>query len=513
VNPNQPDVASILAQAYEESKAKGKLRPMCLCNGEPGLPMYIVKVNDNYYLKRMPNTGRAHAVGCNSWEMPDEFSGRNDVFGTGFSYDGEHMMLRLAFPLAKQGSRVAPEPNVNSSDDKLSVNNGGKRLSLQGLLHMLWEEAGLSKWQGGEPNRTWEYVFQTLNMAVEGKVVKQHPLGRFLYVPHPYKKEKAEELEAQRRKRFIEHAMQEGKQGHQLMLLIAELKKIEESGSGGHRAIVKHVPEFSFIVNDHLEDRIRKNYSKEAATIKATEEKWTHQIVAATFSVMPEGSAEIEEISYMPVTSQWIPFDNIYENELLTKLVLTKRSFTRPLRYNRVKGVSMPTAFLTDTGNSPTALYVVPPGQDIEKAERDSLELDYPKWFWDLKDSVMLPALPPRREATEDSIDNQRLVGKIVKPAVALSQTPPVVHPFLKNEPVTVAQGTRHAEAQEPQATSPAPVQTPAPPAAGDVATDAMPASQPEPDVKAEDALVALAELQERATPPNTTEPTPLLFE
>ncbi len=53
------------------------------------IPMYIVKVNDNYYIKRMPNTGREHAVGCNSWEMPDEFSGRTDLFGTGISYDGE----------------------------------------------------------------------------------------------------------------------------------------------------------------------------------------------------------------------------------------------------------------------------------------------------------------------------------------------------------------------------------------------------------------------------------------
>ncbi len=408
VNPNQPDISKIFAQAYEEFKTKGKLRPMCLCNGEPGLPMYIVKVNDNYYLKRMPNTGREHAVGCNSWEMPDEFSGRNDLFGTGISYEGENMVLRLSFPLAKQGSRIAPEPNPNSSDDKLSVNNGGKKLSLQGMLHVLWEEAGLNKWQDDERNRTWEYVVQGLDAAKEKMIVKQNPLGRILYVPQPFKKERVEEQEANRRKRFIEHAIQEGRQGHQLMLLIAELKKIEESGSGGYRAIVKHVPGFSFIVNDHLNDRITKSYSKEISTIRATEEKWSHQIIAATFSVMPEGSAEIEEISYMPVTAQWIPFDNIYENELFSKLVATKRSFSRPLRYNRVKGVSMPTAFLTDTGSSPTALYVVAPDQDIEKLERESLELDYDKWFWNLKDSAMLPGLPPRREAMVDAGDYQR---------------------------------------------------------------------------------------------------------
>jgi hypothetical protein len=513
VNPHQPDISKILAQAYEEFKAKGKLRPMCLCNGEPGLPMYIVKVSENFYLKRMPNTGRDHAVGCGSWEMPDEFSGRTDVFGSGISYDGENMMLRLSFPLAKQGSRVAPEPNPNSSDDKLSVNNGGKRLSLQGLLHMLWEEAGLNKWQGAEPNRTWEYVFQNLNMAVDGKVVKQHPLGRFLYIPQPFNKEKIEELEGDRKKRFIEHAMQEGKQGHQLMLLIAELKKIDEAGSGGYRAIVKHVPGFSFIVNDHLNDRIIKNYSKEIATIRATEEKWSHQIVAATFSVMPEGSAEIEEISYMPVTAQWIPFDNIYENELFSKLVATKRSFTRPLRYNRAKGVSMPSAVLTDTAGGPTALYVVAVGQDIEKVQRESLELDYDKWFWDLTASAMLPGLPPRREATEDASDYEWRVGEIVKPAVSPAPAPTAAHPFLKNETAPVAPGNRLAEQRAPLATSPAKDQTLEPPAAGAVAIKSTPAIQPEPEVKAEESSVALVEPQGNADPLNTTAAKPMVFE
>ncbi len=467
VNPKQADIAKILAQAYAEYKAKGKLRPMCLCNGEPGLPMYIVNSNDNYFIKRMPNTGRLHAVGCGSWDMPDEFSGRSDVFGSGISDDGENTKLRLSFPLAKQGSRIAPEPNPNSSDDKLSVNNGGKRLSLQGLLHMLWEDAGLNKWEANDPNRTWEHVFQSINMAVEGKVVKQHPLGRFLYIPQPDRKGTIEEQEGDRKKRFIEFAIKEGKQGHQLMLLIAELTEIKEYGGGGYRAIVQHVPGFSFIVNDHLNDRITKTYSKETSAIKATAEKWTHQIVAATFSVMPEGSAEIEEISYMPVTAQWIPFDNIYENDLISKLVKTRRSFTRSLRYNRAKGVSMPSVVLTDTGSNPTALFVVAPDQDIEKVQRESLELPYDKWFWDLRETALVPTLPLRRERAAEEIDFQGTARETVKAAV--SQAPPAaaVHPFLKNETSSVAQGTRLGEQLAPISTSPPTDQTPEQPVAG----------------------------------------------
>ncbi len=513
IKPNEPEIAKILAQAYEEFNAKGKLRPMCLCNGEPGIPMYIVKVNDNYYLKRMPNSGRKHAVGCSSWEMPDEFSGRTDLFGTGISYDGENMVLRLSFALAKQGSRIAPEQNPNSSDDKLSVNNGGKRLSLQGMLHVLWEEAGLNKWQDDEPNRTWEHVVQGLEAASEKMIVKQHPVGRILYIPQPFKKERAEEQEANRRKRFVEHAIQEGKQGHHLMLLIAELKKIEESESGGHRAIVKHVPGFSFIVNDHLNDRIIKNYSKEISAIRATEEKWSHQIIAATFSVMPEGSAEIEEISYMPVTAQWIPFDNIYENELFSKLVATKRSFSRPLRYNRVKGVSMPTAFLTDTGSSPTALYVVTPGQDIEKVERGSLELDYDKWFWDLKESAVLTPLPLRNETREAASDYQRDGEETVKSTLPRASAPSAAHPFLKNEKATVVQGSRSAAQRTHLVTSPSLAQKQAPPALVPVMPNSMPVTQAEPVVSAQEDSTVVGESHGTADPLSAREAMPMLFE
>ncbi len=399
VHPEQPDLKTILETAY-----KAKLQPFCMCKGEPGLPMHIAHINGGYWIRRNPRTGKQHEVRCGSWEIPDEFSGRADVFGSGISYDGDKALLRLAFPLAKQGNRIAPPMSAGGNEDKLSVNNGGKRLSLQGLLHTLWDEAGLAKWQAGEPERKWEYVHESLMVATDDKVVKQHPLSHFVFIPEPWERGRAEEQEASRRKRLIGFAVQQGKKGHQLMLLIGELKKIESSSSGGIRFIVRHVPGFSFSGNEKLKERIEKYYSKEATVVRATEEKWSHQMVAATFSVLPEGAAEIEEICYMPVNSQWIPFDNIYEHDLVAKLIGTKRSFIRPLRYNRLKTSVMPTVVLTDTGSGPTALYIIPPDQDSDRVRNASLEVDYAKWFWDTKESNEMPDIPARHEEAEDTI-------------------------------------------------------------------------------------------------------------
>ena len=47
-------------------------RPGCACNPsqDGGVPMYVARIGDRYYLKRMPGTGPEHAPGCGSWSPP-----------------------------------------------------------------------------------------------------------------------------------------------------------------------------------------------------------------------------------------------------------------------------------------------------------------------------------------------------------------------------------------------------------------------------------------------------------
>ena len=99
VSPDQPDFEQMLQSAYNS-----KLRPNCLCVGASGVPMYISQINGRFWLKRMPDTGRQHATGCASWEMPEEFSGRSDLYGSGFTYEENEVKLRLNFPLSRRAA-------------------------------------------------------------------------------------------------------------------------------------------------------------------------------------------------------------------------------------------------------------------------------------------------------------------------------------------------------------------------------------------------------------------------
>src|SRR3546814_6523834 len=88
----------------------------------------------------------------------------------------------------------------------------------------------------------------------------------------------------------------------------------------------------------------------------ADEELWRSDdrdgslIMAASFSMGASGLAQIFEMSVMPVTREWIPYERLEERMLVTQAIEEKRNFVKGMRVNL--GLEMPIASLTltDTG-------------------------------------------------------------------------------------------------------------------------------------------------------------------
>ena len=430
LSPEQPDFDQMLGSAYNS-----RLRPICQCVGDPGVPMYIVQINGRFWLKRMPNTGRQHAIGCASWEMPEEFSGRSDLYGSGLTYDEDKVKLRLSFPLSRRGSQ-APPAVAKSSTDKPSVQADIKRLTLRGLLHYLWDEAGLTKWPGKSTKRNWAFVNESLTIAADGKTVKQGDLQHYLYLPEPWIKEHREEIAGRRRERFAATSGSDGKNAHQLLLLIAEVKEIKQAGIG-FSTVLFHLPDCSFIMDQKLHERLLRHFGREVRM-------WTgkspgHIMIAATFSVSPEGSPQFEEVSLMFVSEEWIPYENVYELALIQKLVADKRSFLRLLRYNRPSDAPMPAFLLTDHGNEPVALYVIDAefSLDDRQVEAAASASKYEYWVWSSRTHAgavpTLPApLPPTGTSAatashRDPLSTQSSISNM--PTLSGGSVPPVNQP------------------------------------------------------------------------------------
>lgn len=363
---------------------------MCLVEG---VEMYVARLGDGYIVKRMPDTGSRHAPDCPSYEPPAEFSGLGQVLGSAITEDpatGE-TTLKLDFPLTKLPGRSQMPPVGGDSD---SVSTSGTRLSLRGLLHYLWDQADLTRWHPGfSGKRTWATVRRHLLQAAEHKLTRGDALRARLYVPEPFAIDQRDAINARRLARW-QHAVASPGTLQRLMLLIGEVKEIVPARYG-FKAVVKHVPDQGFALDEQLYRRLGRRFDAELALWGAAED--IHLVMVATFSVAATGIPTIVELSLMPATRQWLPVESGFEKQLVERLVADGRSFVKGLRYNLGTGSGLASATLTDCEGSAPLLFVVPAVNDDSGRYRQVSDPSVPAWLWNPSSGAM-PELPPRRK-------------------------------------------------------------------------------------------------------------------
>ena len=387
-----PGFSEAIAYAFEH-----RLRPRCLCRKNSdgqGIEVYVARLMDGYIVKRMPDTGCDHAPDCPSYEPPAEFSGLGQVLGSAINENlntGE-TVLKLDFPLTKMPGR-SQMPQTGS--DSESVATDGTKLSLRGLLHYLWDQAELTKWHPGfEGKRTWGTVRRQILSAAEHKFARGDSLRSRLYIPETFFVDDREAIIARRSAQWLQALSAPGKP-QSLMLLICEVKEIVP-GRYGFKAVVKHVPEQTFALDEQLYRRLGRRFKSELTLWGADRD--VHMVMVATFGVSGSGVPTIQELCLMPVTRQWLPVENEFENQLLIRLITEHRSFVKALHYNLSRRNSIANVLLTDTP-SPVELHVVSQDHDLSTsaaASEDRSANAIQRWAWNPWQQA-LPALPVKK--------------------------------------------------------------------------------------------------------------------
>lgn len=365
-------------------------RPLCLCR-TPGVPMYVAKAGNKYVLKRMPNSGASHATACDSYEPPPELSGLGQVLGTAIQEDLQGTtLLKLDFSLTKTGSRTPPAPSGRETD---SVSSDGNKLTLRGMFHFLWEQAGFNRWAPAmEGRRSWYVIRKYLLAAAESKVAKGAALGELLYVPESFDLSQRDALNERRHAHLMRIAAPD-KGVRKLMIAIGEVKEIGKARYG-MKVVLKHLPDFSFALDEETHKKLTKRFDSELGLWDA--HQGSHLMMIATFGVSGVGVASIVELALVVVTDNWIPFENSYEHMVLEKLVGGRRRFLKGLRYNMPSTKPLAVAVLTDTEPGPHALYITHSGADDQFVEEQAAliaESEMPSWLWDARAGSM-PELP-----------------------------------------------------------------------------------------------------------------------
>lgn len=364
-------------------------RPRCLCRPE-GVDMYVARLGEGLIVKRMPETGGQHAPGCPSYEPPAEFTGLGQVLGSAISEDPATGIttLKLDFPLTRIPGRAAMPPAGASGD---SVATHGTRLSLRGLLHYLWDQAELTRWHPGfAGKRTWATVRRHLLRAAEHKMARGDALPARLHVPEPFTPDDRDAINARRIAQW-RHAVAAPGKPQQLMIVIGEVKEIVPARYG-YKAIIKHMPDQAFALDEALYRRLGRRFEPALALWGATED--IRMMMIATFGIAASGIPSIVELCLMPVTRQWLPVEDEFERRLIERLVSDGRSFVKGLRYNMDSADVVASATLTDGGGDAPALFIERLRTPDDRARRDVISDALPGWRWDpsIEDFPSFPA-------------------------------------------------------------------------------------------------------------------------
>ncbi len=376
--PDGHGLERALAAAYDD-----RIRPLCLCC-DPAVPVYITRLGGNFVLKRMPFTGSRHAVGCSHYESPSELSKLGEVLGTAICEDPDTgvTQLRVGFALSKGTSR-AVEPG--GGQGSRSIRSDGTRLSLRGLLHFLWQESQLTRWHPGfAGKRTWAVVRSHLLAAAANKIVRGVSLMDVLYVPEPFTVANRDEIDVRRMRRFANGLQRRG-DSRSLMLLIGEVRKIVPARDH-FKVLVKHMPDQAFRLDGQLHRFTVMRFERELSMCGSS----SRTIVIASFGLGTSGLPTIEELSLVPVTLEWLPVEDIFERQLVDRLVRERRMFDKTFRFNAAGQLSV-SAIALDALGSPVPLFIqrvggVPP----------AFRANVPSWVWEVGQSQM-PPLPKRR--------------------------------------------------------------------------------------------------------------------
>jgi hypothetical protein len=162
----------------------------------------------------------------------------------------------------------------------------------------------------------------------------------------------------------------------------------------GFKIVLKHVPDAPFMLNEDLHKRLMTRFELEIGLWDAV--AGAHLIAIGSFGVSDSGVASFEEIALMPVTENWVPFENNFDKLLIDAMTQTNRRFVKGLRYNLPHDRPLACMVASDTGKAPTAMYVCPPGanDDYQKA-LETLLASSPMQSWVWRASVSeMPPLP-----------------------------------------------------------------------------------------------------------------------
>jgi hypothetical protein len=376
-----------LQQIYNTNES-----PYCMCRPD-GVQMYVAKYAA-FVIKRLPETGKEHHPSCQAYELPPGESGLGELIGEAvIERSNDCVEMRVDFPLTRVPGRSVQR---GAGSPPGEVQAARRAVSLRGLMHWLWDQAGFNRWYPSmKGRRNWATVRKYLLEQAKRIETKGTTLQSVLYLAEPFDKEEKAAQAERRRKALRALNCPMGDVQYRMMIVLGEFNDVQDS-IVGRKILVKHMPDTPLLVDDDTWQRIQKNF-KSIFEAKALDEP-LRLIMAALIYAKRDQVYQVDRTGFMLATENWIPVEDASEVALVRRLTQEDRSFLKPLRYESTKFAAFPNVKLLDTGDEPTAL-------DIESAMAEEKDRELKRkaieqragdlWVWNV--SQPMPSLPAKR--------------------------------------------------------------------------------------------------------------------
>jgi hypothetical protein len=231
--------------------------------------------------------------------------------------------------------------------------------------------------------------------ACDGIETKGLRLSERVFIPEPFVPERAAEFTIRHRKALALLLSLDAPTHFKMMIAIGELKELKATAMG-YQLVLKHLPDCALFVEDRAGERAKRTFERE---LLAWSNGHVKLVAACLIHAKQEHCYEVDSLTLMMVSPQWIPLDHIREQDVIAKLVAEERAFIKPLRYQARDAGGFPNFHLLDAGAQPVALDILSAflNHDEHTAKIKAIGVREPKgWLWDTAHDAAIPELPPK---------------------------------------------------------------------------------------------------------------------
>ncbi|WP_249279180.1 DUF1173 family protein [Bordetella genomosp. 5] len=325
---------------------KADVRCCCLGPGTKRLSIHSRASSDRFHLARFPASGPEHSEDCSYYSTDPAMSGLGNYRkGVVQELDDGSVKVKLKVGLQQKATKApqdAGDSLVEQKKQAPSSRSGQSSMSLLGLLHYLWTEAGFNSWPPSmEGKRTLGVLHYHLLRIAKATYAGRLRLASSLLVSTATASggqaelNKAKAVEAMNRRRRL--------------VVVAPLFGYQVGMEG-----VPGLPISGYHGIPHLmmsPGQWEVLHHKFAREVNGWMSGSQVVVIAQTDVPVPAAGAmkaDVVDLGLVLVTPEWIPVDSGYESAVVAKFVASGRRFEKPLRFDAGSEQVFPDFWLHD---------------------------------------------------------------------------------------------------------------------------------------------------------------------